>query len=250
MIAVLFVACANVGNLLLVRAFARQQELTIRLSIGAGRARIVKQLLTEGLILSGIAGVGGLMVAYWLRNALVFLTPPRGVAMRLAGDLDWRVFAASAVVCVGSTLLFGLVPALLTSKVDLAQALRSESSGVVNARGTRVRSTLVLVQVSLSCVLLVGAGLLIRSMLAVRTAAPGFSAQRLLTTSVDLFTSGYDPARAKVFQDELIDRLKAIPGIESAALSRMTPFSYRTYSEAPVVVDGYDPPPDQRLTIE
>ena len=107
-----------------------------------------------------------------------------------------------------------------------------------------------LVQVSLSCVLLVGAGLLIRSMLAVRNASPGFSAQRVLTTAVDLFTSGYDPARAKTFQDELIDRVQAIPGVESAALSRMTPFSYRTYSEAPVAVDGYDLPPDQRLTIE
>jgi predicted permease len=249
-VAVLFVACANVANLLLVRAFARQQELTIRLSIGAGRTRIVKQLLTEGLILSGISGIGGLVVAHWLRDSLVFLTPPRGVALRLAGELDWRVFAASAVVCVGATLLFGLVPALLTSRIDLAGALRSESGGVVGRRGTWVRSTLVLVQVSLSCVLLIGAGLMIRSMLAVRNASPGFSATRILTTSVDLFTAGYDPSRAKAFQDELIERVQAIPGVESAALSRMTPFSYRTYSSAPIVIDGYVPPPDQQLTIE
>ena len=246
---VLFVACANVGNLLLVRAFARRQELTIRLSIGAGRARIVRQLLTEGLILSAISGIGGLLVAHWLRDAIGLLTPPRGVVLHLVGSLDWRVFAASAVVCLGATVLFGLVPALLTSRIDLAGALRSES-GVVGSRGTWIRSTLVLVQVSLSCVLLIGAGLLVRSMLALRSASPGFSATRVLTTSVDLFTWGYDPSRAKAFQDELIERVQATPGVESAALARMTPFSYRTYSEEPIVVDGYAAPPDQRLTIE
>ena len=162
-VAVLFVACANVGNLLLLRAFARRQELTIRLSIGAGRGRIVKQLLTEGLILSLLAGAAGLLLAHWLRDALGLLTPPRGVVLRLAGAIDWRVFTASAVVGIGATLLFALVPAVLTSKIDLADALRSESAGVTGPRGTWVRSTLVLVQVSLSCVLLVCAALLIRS---------------------------------------------------------------------------------------
>ncbi|HEY2150312.1 MAG TPA: ABC transporter permease [Vicinamibacterales bacterium] len=248
--AVLFIACANVGNLLLVRAFGRQRELTVRLAIGAGRARIVKQLLTEGVMLSALAGAGGLILARWLRDALVFVTPPRGVAMHLTGELDWRVFVASAVVCAAATLLFALVPALLTSKIDLAAALRAESGGVVGPRSNRVRSTLVIVQVSLSCALLIGAGLLIRSMLAVRDASPGFDAHRLVTTSVDLFTSGYDPSRAKTFQDELIDRVQAIPGVESAALSRMTPFSYRTYSTAAVAIDGYVPPPDQQPTFE
>src|SRR4029077_6472134 len=95
-IAVLLIACANVGNLLLVRAFARQQELTIRLAIGAGRGRLVKQLLTEGLILSALAAVGGLIAAYWGRDALALLVPPRGgVALRLPGELDWRVLALS-----------------------------------------------------------------------------------------------------------------------------------------------------------
>ena len=131
-LSVLLIACANVGNLLLVRAFARQQEMTIRLSIGAGRGRLVKQLMTEGLILSAIAAAGGLVVANWLRTALALLTPPRGgVLLRLPGELDWRVLALSAGVGVGSTLLFALVPALLTSNIDLAGALRSQSGGVV-----------------------------------------------------------------------------------------------------------------------
>src|SRR5438094_574457 len=129
----------------------------------------------------------------------------------------------------------------------LAGALRSESGGVIGGRSrASVRSTLVLVQVSLSFVLLVGAGLLIQSLQAVRNASPGFSTDGVLTTGVDLFTAGYDPQRAKNFQDELIDRLQALGGVESAALSRMTPFSYRNYSTAPIAVDGYDAPPDQQ----
>src|SRR5207249_4226449 len=184
----------------------------------------------------------------WLRDALALLTPPRGgVVLRLPGELDWRVLAVSAGVCLRSTVLFGLVPAMLPSNIALAGALRSESGGVIGGRSrASVRSTLVLVQVSLSFVLLVGAGLLIQSLQAVRNASPGFSTDGVLTTGVDLFTAGYDPQRAKNFQDELIDRLQALGGVESAALSRMTPFSYRNYSTAPIAVDGYDAPPDQQ----
>ena len=251
-LSVLLIACANVGNLLLVRAFARQQEMTIRLSVGAGRSRLVKQLMTEGLILSAIAAAGGLVVANWLRDALALLTPPRGgVLLRLPGTIDWRVLALSASVCLVATLLFGLVPAMLTSNIDLAGALRSQSGGVVGARSRAwVRSTLVLVQMSLSFVLLVGAGLLIQSLQAVRSASPGFSTRDVLTTGMDLFTSGYDEQRAKTFQDELIDRLQALGGVQSAAFSRMTPFSYRSYSTAPIAVDGYDAPPDQQPTAD
>ncbi len=251
-LSVLLVACANVGNLLLVRAVGRQQEMTIRLSVGAGRARLIRQLMTEGLILAAIAAVGGLLVANWLRDALALLTPPRGgVLLRLPGELDWRVLALSGGTCLVSTLLFGLVPAMLTSNIDLAAALRSQSGGVVGVRSRAwVRSTLVLVQISLSFVLLIGAGLLIQSLQAVRNASPGFSTQGVLTTGVDLFTAGYDPQRAKNFQDALIDRLQALGGVESAAFSRMTPFSYRSYSTAAIAVDGYDAPPDQQPTAD
>src|SRR5439155_2885049 len=245
-LSVLLIACANVGNLLLVRAFGRQQEMTIRLSVGAGRGRLVKQLLTEGLILSVVSAAGGYVVANWLRDALALLTPPRGgVLLRLPGALDWRVLAISAGVCVISTLLFGLVPALMASNIDLAGALRSQAGGVVGSRGRSwVRSSLVLVQMSLSFVLLVGAGLLIQSLQQIRSSSPGFSTHGVLTTSIDLFTAGYDAQRAKNFQDEIIDRLQALGGVESAAVSRMTPFSYRTYSSAPIAVDGYEAPPD------
>src|SRR5262249_37507774 len=152
--------------------------------------------------------LGGLVVAVWLRDALALLTPPRGgILLRLPGELDWRVIAVSAGLCMASTLIFGLVPAILTSNVDLAGALRSESGSLVGSRGRAwVRSTFVLVQMSLSFVLMVGAGLLIRSLLTVRNASPGFTTTGVLTTTVDLFAAGYTPERAKIFQDELIDR--------------------------------------------
>ena len=247
-LAVLLIACANVGNLLLVRAFARHQEMTIRLAVGAGRGRLVKQLVTEGVILSAVSAIFGLVVATWLRDALALLTPPRGgVLLRLPGELDWRVVAMSTGVCIAATLLFALVPAVLTSHVDLATALRSQSVGV--HRRAWVRSTLVLVQVTLSVVLLVGAGLLLQSMQAVRRASPGFSADGVLTTFIDLFPRDMTQ-RARLFQDELVDRLHAINGIESVAFSRMTPFSYRSYSSAPVVVEGYEAPADQQPSAE
>jgi predicted permease len=251
-IAVLLIACANVGNLLLVRAMARRQEMTIRVSIGAGRLRLVRQLMTEGIVLSAIAGIGGLFVADWLQNAIAVLTPPRGgVMLRLPGALDWRVVALTGAVCLAATMLFGLVPAITSSRVDLAGTLRAEAGGVIGShRRSWVRSTLVLIQVSLSFVLLVGAGLLLQTLQGVRHANPGFATDNVLTTSIDLFTAGYDPAHARNFQSELIDRLQDRAGVESVALSRSTPFSYRTYSSAPIAVDGYDAPADQQPTVD
>ena len=250
-VAVLLIACANVGNLLLVRAVARQPEMTVRLALGAGRARLVRQLLTEGLILVMIAMAGGLAVANWLRDALALLVPPRGgVTLRLPGAIDWRVLVASAGVCLVSTLLFALVPAVLTSRINLAGALRSLSGGIVGPRRKWFRSTLVLVQVSMSFVLLVSAGLLVMSLQAVRRAQPGFETDGVLVTALDLYTAGYDAARARIFQDQLIDRLQSVPGVESAAFARLAPFTYRNYSSAPIAVDGYEPPPDEQPTAD
>jgi putative ABC transport system permease protein len=249
---VLIIACANVGNLLLVRSFARRHEMSVRLAVGAGRARLWKQLLTEGLVLSLFGAAGGLLFAYWCRHALVLLFPARGgVQMHLPGEIDWRVLALSAGVCLATTLLMGLVPALQTGKIDLAQSLKMESAGVVGGRGRAwVRSGLVLVQVSLSFVLLVGAGLLMQSLLKVRTASPGFNTRGVQDTAIDLVSAGYTPARAQTFQDALLPRVRALPGVESAAFAKMTPLSYVSSATAPIVVDGYQPPPEESPTVE
>jgi len=249
---VLLIACANVGNLLLVRSFARRHEMTVRLAIGAGRGRLLKQLFTEGLILSAFGAAGGLLVAHWCRHALVLLFPARGgVAMHLPGEIDWRVLALSAGVCVMATLLLGLVPAMQTRKIDLAGALKSDSAGVVGGGGRAwIRSSLVVVQVSLSFVLLVGAGLLLQSLKKIRNTSPGFSTHEVLDTAVNLTAAGYDAQRAQSFQDELLERVKALPGVESAAFGRMTPLSYGSFSSTPIAVDGYQPPPEEQPIVE
>jgi len=250
---VLLIACANVSNLMLVRSFARRQEMTIRVALGAGRARLLRQLLTEGLILSAFAAVGGLLFARWCRNALVLSFPPQasGVEVSLPGDIDWRVLLLSGGVCIFATLLFALVPAIQAGKIDIAGALKSESGGVVGGAGkARIRAALVLVQVSLSFVLLVGTGLLMKSAQQLRNTSPGFSTQDVLTTMIDLTAAGYDKLRAKTFQDQLIDRVQAIPGVQSAAFSRVRPFTYRTYASAPVSVIGYLPALDEQPNVE
>lgn len=249
---VLLIVCANVGNLMLVRSFARRREMAVRLAIGASRMRLLRQLLTEGLILSSIGSIGGLLIAYWCRHGLVPFFPAQGgIQIYLAGAIDWRVLGLSIGVGLLSTLLFALVPALQTGKIDLVTTLKSESrGGIGSSQRSWIRSTLVLVQVSLSFILLVGAGLLFKSLQQIRTASPGFATENLLTTGVNLLAAGYDTQRAKNFQNALIERVQAISGVESAAYSRVRPFSYIPYSSAPIAVDGFESQPDEQPTVE
>ncbi len=248
---VLLIVCANVGNLLLARSFARRHEMAVRLAVGAGRRHLLQQLVTEGLVLSAFAAAGGLLLAYWCRNGLVLLMPFRGVPLFLPGQLDWRVVTLSAGVCIFATLLFALVPAMQSSKVDLASSLKADSGSVAGTRGrTRVRSGLVLVQVSLSFVLLAGAALILRTEYHIRNASPGFSTRDVLLTYVNLTAAGYDEPRARNFQDELMARVQSLAGVQSAAYGRVAPFSLQTYSSARVSVDGYIAPPDQQPAAE
>jgi macrolide transport system ATP-binding/permease protein len=249
---VLLIACANVGNLLVVRSFARRHEMTVRLALGCGRGRLLKQLLTEGLILSALGAGGALIVAYWCRHALGLLFPARaGMVMYLPGELDWRVLACSAAISLVVTVLIGLIPAIQTRKIDLAGVLNAESASVVGGRGrARFRSILVLVQVSLSFILLVGVGLLIQSLQKVRTESPAFSTKGVLNTAVDLVSAGYDAERAYAFRDELMDRVQALPGVESAAFALATPLGYGYYPSGPIDVEGYQLPPEEQPTVE
>lgn len=243
---VLLIACANVGNLLLVRAFGRRHEMTVRLAVGAGRGRLLKQLLTEGLILSTLAAACGLLVAIWCRNLFPLMMPARGgVTMRLPGEIDWRVLALSAGVCLISTIFFGLAPALKSSKIDLVTALKAESSGVVGGgRRAVLRWSLIVVQVCLSFVLLVGAGLIGKSLIALQATSPGFST-RVLNSWVDTETAGYDTQRTKNFEDALTERLSALPAVQSVAFSTGTPFTFRGSTSAPIAVDGYQAAADE-----
>ena len=171
--------------------------------------------------------------------------------MYLPGELDWRVFALSASVCLLTTLLLSIAPAMQTGKIDVGLALKMESASMVGAGGRAwVRSGLVLVQVSLSFILLVGAGLLLQSLLRIRNTNPGFTTRGVQITSVDLVSAGYDPIRARTFQEALLERVRSLPGVESAAAARMTPLSYGTFSSSPIAVDGYTPPPEEAPTVQ
>ncbi len=239
---VLLIACANVSNLLLARSLLRRHEMTMRLALGAGRRRLIKQLFTEGLLLSLIAALGGIAVAYWSRNALVLAFPPSvpGITIDYPGQLDWRVLLLSVAICIGSTMLFALMPAVQASHVDLSGVLKSEGAGVVGGSGrSRLRSALVLVQVSLSFVLLAGTGLLLQSLQRMQNTSPGFLTNNVIVSVVDLFSAGYKLDRAKIFHTQLLDRVRALPGVESAALTRVMPFSYNPPSSAPIEIDGY-----------
>src|ERR1700736_4741304 len=249
---VLLIACANVSNLLLARSLLRRHEMTMRLALGAGRRRLIKQLFTEGLVLSLIAALGGIAVAYWSRNALVLAFPTSlpGITIDYPGQLDWRVLLLSVAICVGSTMLFALMPAIQSSHIDLSGALKSEGSGVVGGSGrSRLRSALVLVQVSLSFVLLAGTGLLLQSLQQMQNANPGFSTD-VIACPISLFSAGYKLDRAKTFQTQLLDRVRTLPGVESATLTRVIPFSYNVFSSSAIEVDGYQPPPNEQPTVE
>jgi predicted permease len=246
---VLLIVCANVGNLLLVRSFARRHEMTVRLAVGAGRGRLLRQLVTEGLLLSASGAVGGMLVAYWCRHALVLLFP--GDVMYLPGQIDGRVLGLSAAICLVVTLAVGLVPAFQTRDLALADTLKTDASAVMGARGRGwFRSSLVVLQVTLGFILLVGAALLMQSLRKIRTTSPGFSTTRVLDTSISLATAGYDAPRAKTFQDELIQRVRALPGVEAAAYARVVPLSYGSFSSTPIAVDGYEPQPNGQSTDE
>ena len=249
---VLLIACANVSNLLLARSLLRRHEMAMRLALGAGRSRLVRQLVTEGLLLSLIAAIGGMAVAYWCRNALVLAFPPPlpGMMIDYPGQIDWRVLAVSAGICMASTLLFALVPAIRASDVDLLNALKTEAGGVLGGSSrSRLRSALVLVQVSLSFILLAGTGLLLQSLIKMRNASPGFNTN-VVSSVVDLFSAGYKLDAAKSFHTQLLDRVRTLPGVESAALTRVIPFSYNVFSSAPIEVEGYQPPPNEQPTVE
>jgi predicted permease len=248
---VLLIACANVSNLLLARSVLRRHEITMRLALGAGRRRLVRQLVTEGLLLSLIAAAGGIAVAYWCRNALVLAFPSAtaGIVIDYPGQIDWRVLAVSAGICIASTLLFALVPAIHASHVDLSNALKTEAGGVLSgSTRSRLRSALVLVQVSLSFVLLAGTGLLLQSLNKIRNASPGFSTD-VVVSGVDLFSAGYNLEHAKIFDTQLLDRVRTLPGIESVAFTRVYPFSYTDFSSGPIEVEGYQAPPNEQPTV-
>ncbi|HEY7543738.1 MAG TPA: ABC transporter permease, partial [Blastocatellia bacterium] len=221
---VLLIACANVANLMLARAMSREKEIAIRAALGASRLRIIRQLLTESLLLSIAGGALGLMLAYWLVGALISMSPPNIYRIEEVG-IDRTALLFTLVVSVVTSLIFGLVPALKVSRVDLQEALKSGSKGATMGAGSkRMRNALVVAEVALTVVLLVGAGLLIKSFWLLIKVDPGFRAENVLTMQLSLPQSDYEnESKTIAFYDELLPRLSALAGVESVGIINNLP---------------------------
>jgi putative ABC transport system permease protein len=243
---VLLIACANVANLLLARSATREKEIAIRASLGAGRWRIARQLLSESLLLAVIGGAVGLLLAYGLVVLLVGFSPQGTPRLDEIG-MDRRVFGYMMGVTVLTGLLFGAAPVLQLFKADLNQSLRDSGKGLQVARSGRAFGALVIAETALALTLLVGAGLLIRSFIRLQRVDPGFSPRNVLTAVVTLPQAVY-PERAQIapFYSQLLERVKALPGVRSAAAVSSLPLAGND-NDAGFLIEGRpEPKPDQR----
>jgi macrolide transport system ATP-binding/permease protein len=251
---VLLIACANVANLMLARAAGRTKEIAMRLALGASRGRLIQQLVTESLLLSLLGGALGLVVAYASIAGVssVVRTIMASTDMPLALDirLDQRALVFTAAISIATGLLFGLTPAFLSTRVDLIPALKAP---IVSASGRRrwfsFRNALVSSQVALAVVVLAVAGLAIRGVIDKQRIDPGFRVDHVLLMSFNPGLVRYDQPRTRAFYQELVRRIKALPGVSATGLAQFIPLGVNSGS-MPIVVDGYDMPPGQdRLMI-
>ncbi len=217
---VLLIACANVANLLLARASVRRREIAIRLALGASRARLIRQLLTESLLLSVLGGALGLLLALWFTDLIVAGSPTLDFPVDYGVQLDVRVLGFAILLSLFTGIIFGLAPALQASRPELVTALKNEASASgKHSRGVSLRSVLVIAQVALSLVLLVSAGLFIKSTRNAQRVETGFDVQHLLLMSVDVGLQGYDEAKARAFYKRVIERVENVPGVRHASFA-------------------------------
>jgi putative ABC transport system permease protein len=247
---VLLIACANVANLLLARAAVRQKEIALRLALDASRSRLTRQFLTESVLLATLGAAVGLMFAVaGLRILKTFI--PETIAHADSIGIDARVLIFTALVAVITGLIFGLAPAAQASNFNLNETLNEGGRGAAEgSKGARLRGLLVIAEVAVSFVLLIGAGLLINSFIHLRNLDPGFRADHLLTAKIDLSEVKYpDQVHRTPFLDEVLRRVRAVPGVQSAAIAGNLPLTYNGDSMY-IAVEGIpDPPPDQQLDV-
>jgi putative ABC transport system permease protein len=247
---VLLIACANLANLLLARAFKRAREMGIRAALGADRSRLIRQLLTENLAISLAGGISGLLLGLGGSRVLWSFRPAFLPANSLPIHLDWRVFLFTTAVTILTSLLFGLVPAARTSGANLGEVLKTGGrTGMELATRNPLRSALVVGEISLALIALAGAGLLIRSMEHVQKINPGFETQNLFVFDFDIGPQHYSADRSREFLRSALDRAMAVPGVRSAALSSNRPLGGGLGLLATLFIEGQDADPNQRGTL-
>jgi predicted permease len=238
---VLLIACANLANLLLSRATGRQKEIGLRLALGASRSRILQQLLIESLVLSTLGGLAGLALAFWADQALVALylgADTSGLNISTAPDMRVLLFTLGIALLMG--VAFGFAPALESAKLDLNSTLKDAAGSAVRSGRNRLRQSLVIAQVAFSVVLLVGAGLFLRTLANLRGVSPGFRAERLVGFELNPWLSGYTAEQSKDFYQRLTENLRSIPGVQSVGLAAVRIMDGSEWDSG-LTVEGYSP---------
>ena len=243
---VLLIACANVASLLIARATARQKEIAVRLALGASRGRIVGQLLVESVLLAAVGGLLGLAVAAWTTRFLLGFLPTTGTPHLISGSIDYRILLFNFALSLLTGLLFGLVPALRSTKPNLAPTLKDQVGAVVGGGSMRLRKGLVIAQVTVSILLLVGAGLFIRSLRNLRLLDLGLKTENLIAFNVAPTLSGYTPLRTKQFDKQVLDRVSALPGVTAMAFAQIGLLEGNEWDSS-MSVEGYEAKPGENM---
>lgn len=241
---VLLIACANVAGLLVARATARQKEMAVRLALGAGRRRIIQQLLVESLLLSLLGGLAGLLLAIWCDRLLMTLVPPE-TSLKIATTPDLRILGFTLLVSLATGIIFGLIPALQATRPNLAPTLKDQAGAVLGGGAQmRLRKGLVAAQVTLSLLLLISAGLFVRSLQNLRDLGPGFRPEKLVAFNIDPSLNAYTAERSKTFYRELTEKINGMPGVQSVAMASMRILEDNEWDSS-VTVENYKAKPGE-----
>jgi putative ABC transport system permease protein len=248
---VLLIACGNVANPLLGQASIRRKEIAVRRAMGASGLRILRQLLTESTILAVLGGCGGLLIAYWLTDVLLgFREQTNFVPRTLDGGLDGRTLAFTLGLSLLTGIIFSLAPARHASKPDFLTALKEETPGFRGAgRGWSLRSLLVVAEVALSLVVLIGAGLCVKSLRALQAVDPGMEPAKVLTASFNLGMNRYDESRGRQFLSDVAARIARLPGVEAVSFANIVAFSDLFWISG-ATIDGYQAQPGEPLAFD
>lgn len=246
---VLLLACSNVTNFLLLRGLSRQKEISIRLSLGAGRLRLIGQLLVENILVSLAAGAVALPITIWNANKFMDFAPTTNIPIWISVSVDRRVLIATLLITLASGVLFGILPALRASGLNPAAVLKDESGALAGGRRkARLSSGLAVAQVALSLILLVSAGLFVRSFRATQHFDPGFNPRNVLLQSYDLFPNGYSQSAGMTFNRQVLETIASIPGVVSAGLADWVPLGFSSSSDS-FSPEGYEPRPHEAVSV-